>query len=95
MPFCCGSFNTAGVSAFSQIESLANLIVNMVRQASATWEAIWRAFPSMRFLNFGPEQINNPYNALTLVSGLHVAFGKFSIALESTVTSSSKCLAGI
>lgn len=95
MPFCCGSLNTAGVSAFSQIESLANLIVNMVRHASATWEAIWRAFPSMRFLNFGPEQINNPYNALTLVSGLHVAFGKFSIALESTVTSSSKFLAGI
>lgn len=47
----------------------------------------------MRSVNFGPGQINNPYNALTLVSGLQAAFGDFSIALESTVSklaSSSK-----
>ncbi|MCJ1348068.1 hypothetical protein MMC31_006299 [Peltigera leucophlebia] len=40
----------------------------------------------MRSLNFGPNQINNPYNAFTLVSGLYVAFDKLLIALESTDT---------
>lgn len=95
MPFCCGSFNKAGVSDLSQIYSLSNFIANKLYKASATREAIWLAFPSLRSLSFGPDEINNPYNALTLASALHVEFGGFSIALERTVSSSSKCSASI
>lgn len=94
MPFCCGSFDTAGVSALSH-ESLANLIVNTLHKASASWEAIWRAFPSMRSLSFGPDEINNPYNALTLAATLHIEFGDFSIALKRTMSSTSKSPASI
>ena len=97
VPFCCGSFEKSVVSAPSQIQSLANLIVNKEKKAGATWEALWRAFPSMhsQLLMFGPEQINEPYNALTLGSNIHAAFGSFSIAFESTVSIFSMCAAGI
>lgn len=44
---------------------------------------------------FGPEQINNPYNAFTFASTIQVEFGNFSIAFERTVNSSSKCSASI
>lgn len=97
VPFCYGSFEKSGVSALSQIQSLANLIVNKEKKTGPTWEALWRAFPSMhsRVLLFGPEQINEPYNALTLGSNIHAAFGSFSIAFESTVSILSKCSASI
>lgn len=96
VPFCCGSFDKSGVSALLQVSSGANLIVNKEKKAGATWEALWRAFPSMHSqLLFGPEQINEPYNALTLGSNIHAAFGNFSIAFESTVSILSKCLASI
>lgn len=86
-----------GLVLFLQIQSLASLIVNKKKKAGATWEALWRAFPSMhsQLLLFGPEQINEPYNGLTLGSNIHAAFGTFSIAFESTVSILSKCSAGI
>ena len=91
VPFCCGSFDKSGVSAFSQIQSLANWIVNKLKKASATWEALWRAFPLMQSqLLFGPGQINEPYNALTPDYCIHFEFRNYSIAFESTVSISSK-----
>lgn len=96
LPFCCGSFTEFGVCNFSQIQSLANLIFNKLPEASATWDALWRTFPSLRSqVQFGPERINEPYNALTLASTLHTEFGTFSLAFESTVSISLKCSASI
>lgn len=46
-------------------------------------------------LLFGPGQINEPYNAPILGSSIHVEFGNFSTAFESTVSISSKCSARI
>lgn len=97
MPFCCGSFGKSGVSALLQVQSLANLIADKERKVGATWEALWRAFPSMHseLLPFGPEQINEPYNALTLGSNIHAAFGSFAISFENTVSILSKRSASI
>ncbi len=97
IPFLCGSFEKSGVSAPSQIQSLANLIVNKEKKVGATGEALWRAFPLMysQLLKFGPEQINEPYNALILGSNIHTAFQSFSIAFESTVGIFFMCSAGI
>lgn len=65
--------------------SLANLIVNKALSAGATWDALWRAFPSMRSqLQFGPAQINAPYNAITLATSIYTEFENFSTAFEST-----------
>ncbi len=62
VPIGCGLFDKSRVSALSQISSLAHLIVHRLQKAKATWDALWRAFPSMRpQVNFGPEQINNHY----------------------------------
>lgn len=93
---CCGSpFDKFWVSALSQIQSLTKLIVHKSQKAIATWDALWRAFPSMSSqLNFGSEKINNPYNTLTLAFlTLHFEFGNFPIAFETIVIISSKCSA--
>ena len=96
VPISRGLFDISRVSALSQISSLANIIVHRLQKANAAWDALWRAFPSMRSqVNFGPEQINNPYNALTLDSTLHVEISHFSIAFESTVSRSPKFSATI
>lgn len=52
-----------------------------------TWDAIYRYFPDFqRQLSFGPENINDPINAITLESGIHNEFGLFLISLEATVS---------
>lgn len=52
-----------------------------------TWDAIYRYFPEFRSqLSFGPEDINNPINAITLETGIHHEFGLFLISLEATVS---------
>ena len=96
LPFCCGSFTDFGVCNFTQIQSLTNLIFNKLPKASATWDALWRTFPSLLSqVQFGPEQINEPYNALTLASPLHTEFGMFSLAFESAVSIPLKFSASI
>lgn len=52
-----------------------------------TWDAIYRYFPGFRSqLSFGPENINDPINAITLEAGIHHEFGLFLISLEATVS---------
>lgn len=52
-----------------------------------TWDAIYRYFPEFRSqLSFGPENINDPINAITLEAGIHHEFGLFLISLEATVS---------
>jgi hypothetical protein len=48
-----------------------------------SWEAICRAFPSIR--EFSIDDINDPRNALTLWNPMHDSFGSFELCLEPTV----------
>ncbi|KAF8464679.1 hypothetical protein BDZ91DRAFT_783580 [Kalaharituber pfeilii] len=65
--------------------ALAMFGPNEVQQASIIWDAIYRYFPSLLSrLNFSTDNINDTCNAMTLNSGLHAPFGRFSFALEPT-----------
>lgn len=84
MPFSCGSFDKSGVSDLFLGPVCGQLNRQSVKEANATWEALWRAFISIQSeLQFGPGQINESCNALTLDTIIHVEFGNLSIALKA------------
>ncbi|KKA21462.1 hypothetical protein T310_4497 [Rasamsonia emersonii CBS 393.64] len=49
-----------------------------------SWATLHILFPEIEDANFGPDNINDPTNAMSLVATLHTEFGKFNFALEPT-----------
>jgi len=75
--------------------SLGTFAESERRNTAAIWDALYRCFPSLRSrINLSLDKINDTYNATTLITNLHAAFGKFQLALEPTVTIPSNVTLG-
>jgi hypothetical protein len=68
-PLGLGTFETGNATA--------------TRNKVLIWDAIYRYFPTIRS-KIGPESLNRPQNAMTLLMELHTAFRRFSFGLEPT-----------
>ncbi|KAI5780998.1 hypothetical protein DFH27DRAFT_519580 [Peziza echinospora] len=67
--------------------SLGHFGENETRSIAIIWDAMYRYFPSIRSrVTLSPQKINEPWNAMTMITVFHDAFGEFSLALEPTST---------
>ncbi|KAI9777150.1 MAG: hypothetical protein M1816_004907 [Peltula sp. TS41687] len=64
--------------------SLGQYTKNQEWSSATIWEALYRYFPSLA--QFKGEHINDPSNGMILLRDLHLAFGSFMLAFESTGT---------
>lgn len=66
------------------------ILIEQSNQAARIWDMLYRCFLRVRaILAFGPENINDPANAFTIMNMVYDNFGNFRISFEATVSTSS------